>query len=376
MVAEVRVRGMDGARSAEDAWQVLEPLLPEYGITRVADLTGLDVLGVPVWAAVRPAALTLSVSQGKGATGRAAAVSAVMEALELWHVEQRVPVRWRGVSARELGLPYPVGALPQRVPHPGLDGVPVDWAAGTGLVDGGEVPVPVGLVQRTVPAMWEPVLWRATSTGIACGTSRAPALLHALYEVVERHVLHADELHEGGRRRWFGPGTVEDRYVGGLVGRIQEAGAVLELASVEGQFGLPVCLAFLWSDDYPVWFAGSGCHHDPHVALSRAITEAAQSRLTCISGVRDDLPSSEAVFDTVVDRPTTTPGLPAWDPDRVAGHWSGSLGEQATYVAGLLQEVTGYQPLAVPLSAEDSPVVALKVIAPGATSRTRAAVIR
>jgi ribosomal protein S12 methylthiotransferase accessory factor len=36
-------------------------------------------------------------------------------------------------------------------------------------------------------------------------------------------------------------------------------------------------------------FSGAGCHLSRGIALSRAITEAAQSRLTYISGSRDDL---------------------------------------------------------------------------------------
>ncbi len=34
---------------------------------------------------------------------------------------------------------------------------------------------------------------------------------------------------------------------------------------------------------------GFGCHADRDVALSRALTEAAQARLTVISGARDDI---------------------------------------------------------------------------------------
>jgi YcaO-like protein with predicted kinase domain len=40
---------------------------------------------------------------------------------------------------------------------------------------------------------------------------------------------------------------------------------------------------------YPQRASGYGCHPVPTVALSRAITEAIQSRLTHISGVRDDV---------------------------------------------------------------------------------------
>src|SRR5690348_13815978 len=64
------------------------------GITRVADITGLDRLGVSVFAAVRPMSRNLAVSQGKGLTPAAARASALMEALELWHAEtHHLPTR-------------------------------------------------------------------------------------------------------------------------------------------------------------------------------------------------------------------------------------------------------------------------------------------
>jgi YcaO-like protein with predicted kinase domain len=39
-------------------------------------------------------------------------------------------------------------------------------------------------------------------------------------------------------------------------------------------------------------FRGAGCHPSRAIALTRALTEAAQVRLTYITGIRDDLPSS------------------------------------------------------------------------------------
>jgi YcaO-like protein with predicted kinase domain len=55
-------------RTAEEALDRLKPLLPEFGITRIADVTGLDTIGIPVMTVVRPVARSLSVSQGKGVT--------------------------------------------------------------------------------------------------------------------------------------------------------------------------------------------------------------------------------------------------------------------------------------------------------------------
>ena len=71
----------------EETWERIAPLLPRAGITRLGDVTRLDVVGLPVWQAVRPGSRNLSVSQGKGATAMAARVSAAMESLELWHAE-------------------------------------------------------------------------------------------------------------------------------------------------------------------------------------------------------------------------------------------------------------------------------------------------
>ena len=77
--------------AAEETFKRLKPHLAEFGITRVADITGLDTIGIPVLTVVRPLARSLSVSQGKGVTRDLAAVSGVMESIEMFHAEQRRP---------------------------------------------------------------------------------------------------------------------------------------------------------------------------------------------------------------------------------------------------------------------------------------------
>ncbi len=71
----------------EETLARLAPHLERMGITRVANVTGLDRVGVPVVTVVRPNARSLAVSQGKGLTLAAAKVSAIMEAVELHHAE-------------------------------------------------------------------------------------------------------------------------------------------------------------------------------------------------------------------------------------------------------------------------------------------------
>ena len=374
-----RLEGTVRTRSPEDTWAALEPLLPDYGITRVARLTGLDYLHLPVHAAIRPAAQTLAVSQGKGATDLLARISAVMESIELWHTEQPLPATLRATAA-ELDLPYPLAALPVKAWDDGLEHLVLDWTAGHGVCSGRTVPVPAGLIQRCARRpVWQPDVLRATSTGLACGNTQAEAQLHALYEVVERDALFCDETEHGTGRTVIDPQSVTDPYCQRLVDRLQDAGAVLELAVVGNAYRLPVCLAYLWTEDYPVHFAGAGCHTDPSIALARAVTEAAQSRLTCIAGTRDDLLSREDVFTA---RPATPPTAAAVLHDwtaRIADYptWHGSITDQVETVAERVTSVTGHEPLCIGLSPPGSgPLTAVKIVAPGARSRIRRSVPR
>ncbi|MFD9418011.1 YcaO-like family protein [Streptomyces goshikiensis] len=370
----VALPGTVRARTPEETWAHVAGHLPEFGITRVADLTGLDCIGLPVFTAIRPASLTLSASQGKGATPLLAKLSAVMEAIELWHVEQPLPIVVYGLAA-EVAPDCPLAALPQTVPYPdqALARMRWEWTAGTAVVSREKVLLPVDLVRRRAqrPA-WAPDVWRATSTGLACGNTRDEALLHALFEVAERDVLYRDGQCGGQERTLIEPGTVEDPYGREVVGRLEAAGMSLEIALVDGPYELPVCLAYLWSEDYPVVFAGGGCHSSPEIALTRAVTEAAQSRLAAIAGTRDDLPSDPGSFDAHPFRPAPASGLAPW-PQATArfAPVGGTFTDQARAMACRIAHVTGHEPVALDLSATDGLVHAVQVICPGTHSRIR-----
>ncbi|MGW2692311.1 YcaO-like family protein [Streptomyces sp. NPDC001296] len=362
------------ARPPEQTWELVAGRLPEWGITRVADLTGLDCIGLPVWTAIRPASLTLSASQGKGATDLLARLSAVMEAIELWHVEQPLPVAAYG-PAEDVHPAYAVSELPLTVSYPEhiVARMVWEWTPATGLLSGTETVVPVDLVRRRAQRPdWTPDLLRATSTGLACGNSRDEALLHALYEVIERDVLHRDGAAGGQRRTLIDPRTVDDPYVCEVLDRLLGAGMALELALVDGPYELPVYVAYIWSEDLPTVYAGGGCHASPQIAAARALTEAAQSRLAAIAGTRDDLPSDYASPDTPLRQPQRSKRLAAW-PEATArfAPAQGGFTNQAAHVARLLERVTGHEPLAIDLSDPREPIHALQVVCPGTRSRIR-----
>src|SRR4051794_34242788 len=92
-----------------------KPLMRSLGITRVANITGLDVIGIPVVAVMRPNSRSVAVAQGKGLDLTAAKVSGLMESIENYHAERiRAPLvlaTWQEMSER--GTCLSLDALPR-----------------------------------------------------------------------------------------------------------------------------------------------------------------------------------------------------------------------------------------------------------------------
>ncbi|GHH54691.1 YcaO-like family protein [Streptomyces candidus] len=364
--------GTHRTRHPDQTWEAIRPLLMTYGITRVADVTGLDDLGIPVTMAVRPLARTLSVAQGKGATLAAARVSGAMEAIEAWHGERAVPIADVRAPADGLGLdlPYPVTALES---HPGslvTSRTVLDWITARSALNGEPVLVPAACVQlgREVHDRWRLHLPSASTNGLASGNTRAEAVVHALAELVERDTISvlADQ-RDGGQL--IDPDSIDDEHCAALINRAREAGAWLELWHLPNRFEVPVMSCYLWREDQPALLvSGSGAHLDPHVALSRAITEAAQSRLTQITGSREDI--HPAAYRPAVHRspqPAPGPGL-SWA-EVAAQHTTGFATDdgEAEHLAARLAAVTGHHPLVVDLTHgphQRSEFAVVKVLAP------------
>jgi ribosomal protein S12 methylthiotransferase accessory factor len=272
--------------------------LDRFGISRVADITGLDRIGIPVMAAYRPDAWSLAVSMGKGATPDAARASALMESIELWHAERpTLDLVWG--TAADLGADHRLvdWAGLALAPGGGFDpSVATSWARATSLVDGDPVLVPYEAVHTEGRDPEPPGSgWFAcTSNGLASGNTVTEALVHALCEVVERDAATLFRLAGDPSPRAVDVATVTDPSCRGLLARVDAAGLAVIVHDITSDVGVPAVSCTLFEpgpDSRQVVYAstGMGCHPAPAVALSRAVTEAAQSRLTLISGARDDM---------------------------------------------------------------------------------------
>ncbi|MCT6718511.1 hypothetical protein N4G42_08820, partial [Acidovorax sp. K2F] len=81
------------SKSAAETLNAIRPIFAHAGITRLADITDLDRIGVPVTLAIRPNSRTLAVSSGKSTDLCSALTSGAMESLELYHAEYAEPPR-------------------------------------------------------------------------------------------------------------------------------------------------------------------------------------------------------------------------------------------------------------------------------------------
>ena len=178
-----------------DLWPLLAPRLQEFGISRVADTTGLDRVGIPTASVVRPGtADVIWVYSGKGHSAEAARAGAIMECVErcstLWPTTgSSTPATIAETRARMTAWgPDEFTELPT----PSVGHVAIPWSVGTCVSTGGPVALPADLVHSgrrpSFVGGHQPFPAR-TSNGIAAAFDFDGALTRALLEVAERDIV-------------------------------------------------------------------------------------------------------------------------------------------------------------------------------------------
>jgi YcaO-like protein with predicted kinase domain len=279
----------------------ISAVLPAVGITRVANVTGLDVIGIPVVAVMRPNSRSLAVAQGKGFDLVAAKVSGVMESIENYHAEnickpllfdseERIRAR-RGRVIDVQGLPRAAGGTYD--PEARLL-----WIEGYDALGRERAWLPFEVVHAdyTLPLPSNSGAFLLSDSGVASGNHAFEATSHAICELVERDALtlwhYRTPAAQAGCR--VDLNTVEDAACRWLLGKFAAADVAVGAWDITSDIGIPSFLCEILDREPNPFRAigsmfGSGCHPAREVALFRALSEAAQSRLTVIAGSRDDL---------------------------------------------------------------------------------------
>ena len=282
----------------------LRPHFLQLGIVRMAEVTGLDRIGIPVWMAVRPNSRTLAVSQGKGVTAAHARASAVMEAAEI-AVAEDIPLASFKATRRELcDAGHDVFDGRMLLTRGADEAAPDDtddWLEGYDLLRQRPVFIPRELVTLDFTPARSAFHYCQSTDGLASGNCLLEAVIHGLCERVERD---ATELWKFQRdatveAHCVDPSVFGDSGIDWMAERIAAANFLLRLFNIASDIGLPVFMATISPVTQHGTYlhfdlaAGYGCHLSPRVAAMRAITEAAQTRITNISGARDDFDPSE-----------------------------------------------------------------------------------
>jgi ribosomal protein S12 methylthiotransferase accessory factor len=330
---EVKYSGSGVERSVRPSATIrrARAVLDIIGVTKVADVTDLDRVGIPNFMTVRPHDLGPGISyyNGKGTTRADAYAGAMMEAIER-HAGERYDGPVVASSHYNLRSEHAcVDPLEIHVPmvRKYSEHLMLEWALGFDLMTRRPTFAPLNCVVAPYnPYSGMPLFYTSTN-GLASGNTRLEALCHALCEVIERDatalaMARADVrpavaaiLADMGFSAPEGKTTPPLISLRGLPGRasslvrkMQRAGLQVELRNLTCPTGIATIACTIAEPAGPVALPGahSGCgtHPDARIALTRALTEAAQTRLTCIQGGREDLPEFVAAGHTPEPEPS------------------------------------------------------------------------
>ncbi|MCE5337898.1 MAG: YcaO-related McrA-glycine thioamidation protein [Methanomicrobiaceae archaeon] len=296
--------GTHRSRSPEETRAAVEPLMAEIGVVEIIDVTPLDRLGIPVFSAVRPGAArgAVRVHAGKGKEPVHARVSAMMEALERYCAEYRGD-RMEYATYEEIGPGRAVHPEDLILPRKLEQGEKVHWTAAWDILNDEEVYVPSNAVFHPYDSLGMAIpLFRSDSNGLASGNVVEEAILHALFEVIERDALSlADQKRDLGRRLTIGSDCAARQ----VLDRFEENGIDIHLWLLSGKTGIPTVAAAAddtVTKDPAMIVIGSGTHTSPEIAALRALTEVAQSRGSYLQGGRTDPRREQVIRKAGYDR--------------------------------------------------------------------------
>lgn len=278
--------------------EINENKLRIAGITRVADITDLDRIGMPVFTAIRPTAEdgAISIYGGKGIAKDHAKASAMMEGFERYSAEKQEADETLIATTSEISQkgkyadPKTLN-LPQKYEKEDISKIPLEWNIATDLISGEVYYVPSNAVfhpynhENNVQS-----LFKSNTNGLASGNILDEAILHGIFEVIERDAWSIFELTHKNYSQ-INLDSIESELINKIIDKFESNGIKIKLMDFTADIKIPTIAASAddtITKDAGLLTLGMGTHLDPEVAVLRALTEVAQSRATQINGARED----------------------------------------------------------------------------------------
>jgi YcaO-like protein with predicted kinase domain len=291
----------DNLRSlkVQEVYAWLYPIAKQVGVTRLANITGLDTIGVPIWTAIRPTSRSLVTSLGKGLDDTSAKVSALMESIEVWHAETiECNKHWASIedmlrTESIIELPH----LKQLQRYNIREGDPIAWMCGTDLLSGEKCWTPWDCVSLDMTATRSSFVQH--SHGLAGGSTVQEAEIYAMLELIERDAIAQWELDDLSldSRPILEQASINRHELVEIIRRV-EVYACVAFIDISILPEIYVYACFLVDNESstldPVGTcAGYAAHPIPYIAALKALLEAIQARAAMIAGAREDLDVEE-----------------------------------------------------------------------------------
>ncbi|HEY3275955.1 MAG TPA: TOMM precursor leader peptide-binding protein [Syntrophorhabdaceae bacterium] len=164
------------------------------------------------------------------------------------------------------------------VPDPYDDARPIDWTAAWSLTQGRRRLIPSAYAYYSYPVEGGGDICPGCSNGVAAGNCLEEATMQGFFELVERDAVAIWWYHKLLKPAvdWRG---FDSPYTAQVDRAMEEKGMVLEVLDLTHDLAIPVFAANLFDRNKGYCFRsiGLGAHHDPRIALERAIAELGQS---------------------------------------------------------------------------------------------------
>lgn len=317
MFEDVPIKFFSGShriKSPKETIDTNESKLKIAGITRLTEITHLDRVGIPVFSAIRPTAQEGSVSiyAGKGATIEQAKASAMMEGFERYSGEKQDIDKERMKIASFNEIENSINPkdllLPKSFSYP-IETTKLEWIESRNIITEEDVYVPANAVFHPyIPSRDEipgPVpLFKGNTNGLASGNIIEEAVLHGIFEVIERDAWSLFEITKRNKKE-IDTESIDNEIIRDLLDKFEEESIKIKLIDLTADLDIPTIAAS--SDDTVLKDAalltlGVGTHLNPEIATIRALTEVAQSRATQIHGTREDTVRADFMRKTGYER--------------------------------------------------------------------------
>lgn len=275
-----------------------EDKLITAGITRIADITDLDRIGLPVFTAIRPTAEdgAISIYGGKGITKDHAKASAMMEGFERYSAEKQeddetIISTVDEISTKGEYIDPKTLNLPQKYEKEDISQIPLEWNLATDIISNKDYYVPSNAVfhpythDNNIQSFF-----KSNTNGLASGNILEEAILHGMFEVIERDAWSIFELTHKNYSQ-INLDTIESELINNTIEKFESNGIKVKLMDFTADIKVPTIAASAddtVTKDAGLLTLGMGTHLDPEIAVLRALTEVAQSRATQINGARED----------------------------------------------------------------------------------------